>query len=176
MSTEDIRRWRSLAQGAFLVLFLLLGGSWVAATPVVRPLPPRDALVRIDGTTEKIRISREGRGCHWMTVRIDTGGGRTNATNGLLCKELQGRAPLARGNPVTILAEPTVEDYVMWEVRSGDSVLITYDQMHAAREGLQRAHRAMRTLLTFVCLPLFGVIAVYLWKEFYRLIGGDERR
>lgn len=172
---EDIRRWRSLAWGAVCIISMLVAGYVIAGVPVTGPLPLREELVRVDGTVGKMRIGGSDHGCYHLSVRIDTGRGSIHGVNQVLCDELKGVPSLAPGTVVSVLAEPTPDWYVVWEMRSGGWLPIEYEQMRAAREGRQRAHKALGTLVFFFCLPLLSIIGVYLWKEFYRLIGGDGR-
>ncbi|WP_420130457.1 hypothetical protein [Longimicrobium sp.] len=95
--------------------------------------------------------------------------------NDLLCDELKGVPPLVPGTVVSVLVEPTPEWYVVWEMRSGGWLLIDYEQMRAAREDRKRAYKALAAFVFVFCLPFLSVIGVYLWKELYRLIGGDDR-
>jgi hypothetical protein len=80
-----------------------------------------------------------------------------------------------RSTPVSVLVEPAPDAYVIWEMKIGGRLLIDYTQMRAAREDRQRAYKSTGALTVFFCLPFLSIIAVYLWKEFYRLIGGDDR-
>jgi hypothetical protein len=166
MSADDITRWRSKAEGALIILALLGIGFAISWIQVARPLPPRDDLLVIGGTVEKMTVRKVDH-CTHLSLRIDTGRGRTDVGNSVLCSEIAKLAPLPPGAPVTVLVEPA-EGHLVWELRSADRVLIPYRQMRSKRESQQRIAGGMRYVVAALCLPLVVILAVYLWKELSR--------
>jgi hypothetical protein len=147
---------------------MLLGAFGIVWLETGRPLPLREHLVRIDGTVEKMHIYR-GESCTTLTVHIGTGRHRVRASNWELCRF--GRLkPLPPGAPVSVLVEPIPSrGNLIWELRSGSRQLVAYEAMRAALESQRRRMKWVGYLLAAICLPLVGVITVWLWKELSRL-------
>ena len=165
---DDISRWRTAAKAAAVLVGIQLVAFAFVWEETFRPLPPRGELVPIDGIVEKMRIDR-GESCATLGLRIETGGRRVKAGNWVLCHGFPKLRPLPPGAPVSVLVEPTPRGNLIWELRSGSRQLIPYEMMHAARMRQQRAAGWVRYLLAAICLPLVGVMAVWLWKELSRL-------
>jgi len=166
---EEISRWREAASSAAVLMLTLLVAYAIVWAEKGRPLPLREHLVRIDGTVEKMRVQR-GDDCTYLSIRIHTGSGRVRAENSMLCHQLARLKPLPPGTAVSVLAEPTPDGHQVWELRSGDRVLIAYEQMRAGRERQQRALPWVGALIAALCLPLAAVIVAWLWKELSRLM------
>jgi hypothetical protein len=175
MSADGITRWHSKAEGALIILSLLGGGFAISWIEVARPLPPRDDLLVIGGTVEKMTVRKVDH-CTHLRLRIDTVRGHADVGNSVLCSEIAKLAPLPPGAPVRVLVEPMAEGHLVWELRSADRVLIPYRQMRSARESQQRIAGGMRYAIAALCLPLVVILAVYLWKELSRAASSLAQR
>lgn len=175
MSPKDISWWRSRAGTAVVVMAVALGSRALTGTRVDRPPPLPEDLVRMHGTVQTMRVYTEKGSCLLLFLRMDTERGRVRAGNKVLCQALEGMTPLPAGAQVTVLVEPTAEGYVVWEMKSRDSVLIPFEWMRARWEDGRRAHRSTASFITIVCLLCLSVVAAWLREEFRRRKGGDDR-
>jgi hypothetical protein len=171
---EDLRRWRSRAGGAVYILALLVGVYVIKGVPITGPLPLREELFRFEGTIEEMRIGRSDHGCYGLFVRIHNGRERIEGANRLLWDEMKTVPLLAPGTVVSVLVEPTRDEYVVWEMKSGGWQLIGYEQMRAARQKDKRGYRVVGALVFVFCLPFLWAVGMYLWKEFRGLTGRDR--